>query len=98
MDSLLLLLTPADVEQMLAQRLRTARKQRGWTQAELASRSGLSTATVARLEQTGQGQISSLLHLAAALDQLDAFEGLFELAAPSSLAELRRQASKDDAP
>ena len=94
MDDILLYLTPSDVEDMLARRLRAARKRRGWTQAEMATRSGLSIATVARLEQTGQGQLSSLIHLTAALGRLSDFEALLASGPPSSLEELRQQAAR----
>lgn len=91
MDPLFLALTAADVERELAIRLRAARRARGWTQAEIAARSGLSLATVARLERSGQGQISSLTHLCAALDRLDDFAGLLAPAPPATLQELRRR-------
>lgn len=90
MDPLLLVLTPYDVERTLAERLRAARRTQRWTQAELATRSGLALATVARLERTGQGQISSLTRVCAALGRLDDFAGLLAPAAPTTLAELRR--------
>lgn len=91
MDDLLLLPTPVDVERRLARRLRDARTARGWTQAELARRSGLGLATVARLERTGQGQISSLTRLCAALDRLGDFDALLAPSAPTTLDELRRR-------
>ncbi len=97
MDDLLLALTPADVEAALARRLRDARRARGWTQAELATRSGLSVATVARLEQSGQGQLSSLIHLCGALGRLDDFDAVLKSTAPSSLAELRRRQGRGGA-
>ena len=97
MNDLLLVLTPADVEAALAQRVRGARKVRGWTQAELARRSGLSTATVARLERSGQGQLSSLIRVCAALDRLDDFDAVLKVTAPSSLDELRRLQSRTGA-
>ncbi len=91
MNDLLLALTPADVEAVLARRLRDARKAKGWTQAELATRSGLSVATVARLEQSGQGQVSSLVRLCAGLGRLDDFDGILKSVAPTTLDELRRR-------
>jgi transcriptional regulator with XRE-family HTH domain len=96
-DDLLLTLTPADVEAALARRLRDARRSRGWTQAELAKRSGLSVATVARLEQAGQGQLSSLLHLCGALGRLEDFDAVLKAPAPASLAELRRRRGRGTA-
>lgn len=90
MDDILLTPTPADIERRLGRRLRAERRRRGFTQADLATRSGLSVATIARLEASGQGQISSLVRVVAALGRLDDFSTLLEPAAPSSLAELRR--------
>jgi transcriptional regulator with XRE-family HTH domain len=91
MDDLFLALSPADVERILAARLRQVRQNRGWTQLELAKRSGLGLATVARLERTGQGQIASLTRLCAALGRLDDFEAFLRPAAPTTLDELRRR-------
>ena len=88
MNPLFFALTPADVERELAQRLRAARRTQGWTQAEIARRSGLSLATVARLERTGQGQISSLTRLCGALDRLTDFEGVLTPAPPTTLDAL----------
>lgn len=92
MDDLFLALTPNDVERDLAQRLRAERRQRGWTQAELAKRSGLSLATVARLEHSGQGQIASLTRLCAAFGRMADFDAVLEPHAPATLEELRRRA------
>ena len=89
-----LLLAPGDVERLLAQRIRDARRTRGWTQEELAARSGLGIATVARLERSGRGQISSLLLVTAALGRLRDFEALLATDAPTSLDELRRRAGQ----
>jgi transcriptional regulator with XRE-family HTH domain len=97
MDDLLLALTPADVERELGRRLRAERKRRGWTQAELAARSDLSVATIARLEATGQGQLSSLVRAVWALGRLADFTALLEPRAPRSMAELRRlRAGRED--
>ena len=91
MDDLYFALTPADVERTLAERIRVTRRARGWTQAELARRSGLGLATVARLEQSGQGQISSLTRICAALGRLDDFAGVLPPPAPATMDDLRRR-------
>lgn len=91
MTALLVALTPADVEAALARRLHVARKARNWTQADLARRSGLSIATVARFEQSGQGQVSSLIRFCAALGCLEDFDEVLRTTAPASLEELRRR-------
>jgi len=88
-DDILLARTPGDIERDLGRRLRAERKRQRWTQAELASRSGLSVATIARLEASGQGQVSSLVRVVAALQRLHDFDLLLKPAAPSSLEELR---------
>jgi len=90
MDSILL--APGDVERLLAQRIRAARRGRGWTQQELASRAGLGIATIARLESKGRGQIASLVRVAGALGRLRDFESLLDADVPTSLDELRRRA------
>lgn len=87
-----LLLTPADAERALARRLRAARKRSGFTQAELARRSGLGVATVARFEQSGQGQVASLVRMMTALGRLAELDGILREPGPSSLDEVRQRA------
>lgn len=89
-----LLLTPGDVERLLAERMRTLRTARRWTQEELAERAGLGVATVARLERSGRGQIATLLRIASALGRLRDFEALLAAPEPASLDELRARRGK----
>lgn len=86
-----LLLTPGDVSRLIAERIRAARERHDWTQQELAVRSGLGVATIARLERDGRGQLTSLLAVASALGHLRDFEALFEPPSARSLEELRAQ-------
>ena len=88
-----LLLSPGDVERLLARRVREARKRKSWTQDELAARSGLGVATVARLERSGRGQLSTLLAVAQALGHLRDFDALLVQPEATSLAELRERRS-----
>ncbi len=83
-----LFLTPQDLQHTLAQRVRALRKRQGWTQQELAERSGLGVATVARLERSGQAQFSTILQVSSALGRLEDFQDLLAAPDPSSMAEL----------
>ncbi len=95
MDDLLLIPTATDVERTLAKRLRAERKRQGWTQAQLASRSGLSVATIARLESTGQGQVYSLVRMVGALGHLSDFAAILKPVGPKTLEELREMRRAD---
>lgn len=60
----------------IGQRIREHRKARGWSQAELAERAGLSLSTLKLLEREGKGSLQRLAKVAVILD-LD--EGLRQL-------------------
>jgi len=93
-DDVLLILTPGDVLATLARRVRAARKARRWTQADLARRSGLSVATVARFEQSGHGQVASLIALCSALGRLEDFDAVLAAQPPATMEDLRRLQAK----
>lgn len=61
----------------MATRCREKRKLRHMTQAELASRSGMSLSSYKRFEQTGEIAFSSLCRVADILDSLEDIEALF---------------------
>ncbi len=82
------LATPEQVGQDLAARFKALRLARGWKQATLARRSGVSLASLRRFEASGQVSLASLLALAFALNRLDDFEALFQAPPASSIAEL----------
>lgn len=95
-------MTPAAIAEELGDRLRQARLNADLTQAEVASRAGLSRRTVLNAEK-GQVQLENLVAILAALDavnQLDAFLPVQELS-PLQLAKLkgqqRQRASKSPA-
>jgi transcriptional regulator with XRE-family HTH domain len=81
--------TPLEMRRTLAARLRALRLARGWKQATLAARSGVSLASLRRFETSG-GKVSleSLLKLAFALDRLDDFDDLLLPPPAASIAEL----------
>ena len=80
--------TQLDVSTNLAARLRALRLARGWKQATLAARSGVSLASLRRFETSGKVSLESLLKLAFALDRLDDFDGLLLPPPAASIAEL----------
>lgn len=80
---------PSTVIEELANRAKALRKTRGFSQAELAKRSGVSLGSLKRFEQTGQISLESLLMLAFTLKALDPFDELFkEDFQPKSFEEL----------
>ena len=56
-----------DPMQGIAGRVRAARDQRGWTQAELAARAGLSRPTIARIERGDDVSTATLGKVATSL-------------------------------
>ena len=80
--------TPESVSRTLATRIKELRLARGWKQATLAQRSGVSLASLRRFEESGRVSLQSLLDLAFALNRLDDFDAVFQGPRASSLAEL----------
>ncbi len=80
--------TPHEVQLRLAGRLRERRLRLGWMQASLASRSGVSLATVRRFERDGQITLANFLRLAQALGVLDELADRFESPSVRSIDEL----------
>lgn len=65
---------PVDVMRELANRTAELRKQKGYAQAELARRSGVSLGSLRRFEQTGQISLEHLLMITQLLDRLTDFD------------------------
>lgn len=72
-----------------AQRLRSLREQRGWSQEQLADVSGLSARTIQRVEATGAASLETRMALAATLE-LGPADLLVPV--PASLADHRSSA------
>lgn len=83
-----MLSTTRDVCRALATRVRAQRLYRGWSQQELAERSGVAFSTLRAFERTGNISLERLVNVANALGALDGFDGLFRLPAARSLEEL----------
>lgn len=87
-------LNPTETAAALAERLRTLRLAKGWTRETLASRSGVTMASLKRFENTGKASLELLLKTAHALARLDEFDDLLKPPAARSLAELEERAAK----
>ena len=69
---------PADWMQEMAKRHKMFRKQAGFTQSELARRSGVSLGSLKRFETSGQISIQSLFLLIDVLGRLDDFDTILK--------------------
>jgi transcriptional regulator with XRE-family HTH domain len=69
---------PSDTLQEIAKRHKVLRKQVGFSQSELAKRSGVSLGSLKRFETTGQISLESLLLLADVLNRLDDFDAILK--------------------
>ncbi len=78
---------PAATEALVA-RMRARRQSMNFTQKDLASRSGVSYASVRRFELLGEISLQSLLKIAMALDCLEDFNMLFRMPAVTNLKDL----------
>jgi transcriptional regulator with XRE-family HTH domain len=67
------------------------RKNRGLTQTQLAEKAGIGTATLVRLENTGQSNVDNFLRVLRALRLLDRLEEAISLPEKSPLELLRKQ-------
>lgn len=85
---------PAETALALAERLRALRLLKSWTRETLATRSGVSTASLKRFENTGKASLALLLKTTHALARLDEFQNLLKPPAARSMAELEERASR----
>lgn len=76
------------IAQEIAQRVKLRRKEKKWTQEEMAKRSGMSFASYKRFEQKHEIEFTSLIKIAIALDCEKDFDSLFVKKIFSSLEEM----------
>lgn len=65
--------SPQEITKLLANKVRSLRKQQKLSQVELAERSGVSLGSLKRFETTGKISLESLLKLVHLLDRLEDF-------------------------
>ena len=73
----------------LTARIKARRKERKWTQKDLAIRSGVTYSSIRRFEETGDISLASLLKISNALDSLDDFKHLFSTKFITNLKDYR---------
>ena len=88
MPPLLSLETPFETGRSLAERAQALRLRRAWTRSTLASRAGVSAASLKRFETTGAASLDLVLRLAFAMDCLGDFAQVFQMPEAATLAEL----------
>lgn len=87
---------PTYLTKQIGQRIRTHRKARGWTQAELAERSGISLSTLKLLEREGKGSLQRLAKVAVILNLDGELRELFAATpAYASMAEVEASHRQD---
>ncbi|MFH0757999.1 MAG: helix-turn-helix transcriptional regulator [Bacteroidota bacterium] len=69
---------PTDVLPNTAMKVRKLRKKEGYSQAELARRSGVSLGSIKRFENTGQISMVSFLKILHLLNRLEEFDGILQ--------------------
>ena len=67
---------PSDILKSIAENAVTLRKERKWTQLDLATKSGVSYGSIKRFERLGKISFESLLKIAEVLQRLDDFESV----------------------
>ncbi len=88
---------PTHLARQIGSRLRDHRKARGWTQAELAERAGISLSTLKLLEREGKGSLQRLAKIAVILNLDGSLNQLFsETPAFASLEEVQATHRRSD--
>jgi transcriptional regulator with XRE-family HTH domain len=94
--NMLSLKSSAEIAFELAERVKTRRLQRGWTQTELAQRAGVKPATYILFERTGRIALVRLLKILDVIGLLDEFDaiGRHEDLSTLTLADVTRAQRK----
>jgi transcriptional regulator with XRE-family HTH domain len=89
---------PVDLIRAIGERLRVARLARGWTQEELAERSGIALSTLKLLEAKGQGSIQRLARVAVALNLDEELRDLFSRPSAMESIDAVKRRDRERAP
>lgn len=95
MNLCLKLYTPAEIEKIIAIKVKKARLNLKLKRSTLSNRSGVSISSIKRFETIGKISFSNLLKIANALNYLDEFLLLFPEKEAKTLAELEATEKKN---
>ena len=84
--------TTAELLEGVARRAQALRVERGWTQLELARRSGVALGTLKHFERTGKISFERLVSIAVVLGAVQPLGELFAPGPARTLAELEQRA------
>ncbi len=80
--------TPGEIQEIIADRLRTIRRKRKISQKKLSELSGVSLGSVKRFERSGEISFLSFIKITFALGLNEELERLFEEVPPLSIEEI----------
>lgn len=89
---------PVQLVREIGDRIRKHRLARGWTQAELSERSGVSLSTLKLLEREGKGSLQRLAKIAVVLNLDGELRGLFSERTHYESMEAMQRSSRKRAP
>jgi len=89
---------PVALARNIGRRLRAFRLAKGWTQDELAERSGVAVSTLKLLEAKGRGSFQRLIRIAVALGVDGEIRDLFASATATESIEAVKRAERQRAP
>ena len=90
----LTLIAPTEMAKALAERVKTLRLLKGWTQNTLAARGGVTPASYRRFETSGKASLELVLKVAHALARLEEFDQLLQPPPARSIEELEQRTAK----
>jgi len=89
---------PLALAKGIGTRLRSLRLAKGWTQEELAERSGVAVSTLKLIETKGQGSLQRLIRIAIALGVDGELRDLFASPATAESIEAVKRSDRQRAP
>jgi transcriptional regulator with XRE-family HTH domain len=89
MINMLLLKKTSDILFSLGAKVKALRLSCNWTRQELADRANVRYSTLARLEQTGQGSMSTYIQLLRILNAIEGLENLVDPPTPSPIEMMK---------